>query len=143
MSGRFGALGNALAGDIAHTELGFLGSMLGMDSHFERSLHDQVSPPHAAAGAAGTHGATGAHPDAAHAAGGAHPDAAHAGGAAHTGAAHGTTHPGAAHDAVENIVGDPYALDELATRLYPTIRSRLRQELLIDRERAGLLADFH
>ena len=137
MSGRFGALGNALAGDIAHTELGFLGSMLGMDSHFERSLHDQVSPPHAAAGAAG------AHPDTAHAAGGAHPDAAHAGGAAHTGAAHGTTHPGAAHDAVENIVGDPYALDELATRLYPTIRSRLRQELLIDRERAGLLADFH
>ena len=43
---------------------------------------------------------------------------------------------------VDNIVGDPYALDELATRLYPTIRSRLRQELLIDRERAGLLADF-
>jgi hypothetical protein len=27
-------------------------------------------------------------------------------------------------------------------RLYPSIRSRLRQELLIDRERAGLLADF-
>ena len=67
---------------------------------------------------------------------------AHAGAGAHTDAAHGTTHPGAAHDAVENIVGDPYALDELATRLYPTIRSRLRQELLIDRERAGLLADF-
>lgn len=143
MSGRLGALGETLAGDIAHTGLGFLGSMLGMDSHFERSLHDQVSPPHtAAAGAHGAAGAPGAHPDATHAAGGAHPDAAHAGAAAHTDAAHGTTHPGAAHDAVENIVGDPYALDELATRLYPTIRSRLRQELLIDRERAGLLADF-
>ncbi len=91
-------------------------------------------PPvhHGAAGAA-----AGAHPDAAHAGAGAHPDAAHPGAAAH-----GTPHPGAAHDAVENIVGDPYALDELATRLYPTIRSRLRQELLIDRERAGLLADF-
>ncbi|MEO8266953.1 MAG: DUF4157 domain-containing protein [Ilumatobacteraceae bacterium] len=144
MSGRFGALGETLAGDIAHTELGFLGSMLGFDSAFERGLHSQASPQHAAAGAhgAGATGAAGAHPDAAHAAGGAHPDAAHAGGAAHTGAAHGATHPGAAHDAVENIVGDPYALDELATRLYPTIRSRLRQELLIDRERAGLLADF-
>ena len=145
MSGRVGALGEALAGDIAHTELGFLGSMLGFDSAFERGLHDQLTPHHAAAGAAGAHGAAGApgaHPDSAHAAGGAHPDAAHAGAAAHTGAAHGTTHPGAAHDAVESIVGDPYALDELATRLYPTIRSRLRQELLIDRERAGLLADF-
>ncbi len=134
MSGRFGALGEAVAGDIAHTELGFLGSMLGMDSHFERSLHDQLTPQHTAAGAHGAAGAAGA--------AGAHPDAAHAGAGAHTDAAHGTTHPGAAHDAVENIVGDPYALDELATRLYPTIRSRLRQELLIDRERAGLLADF-
>ena len=51
-------------------------------------------------------------------------------------------HPGAAHETVDHIVGDPYALDELATRLYPNIRTRLRQELLIDRERAGLLADF-
>ena len=33
-------------------------------------------------------------------------------------------------------------LEELAVRLYPNIRSRLRQELLIDRERAGLLTDF-
>ena len=54
----------------------------------------------------------------------------------------GAAHPGAAHEAVDHIVGDPYALDELAMRLYPNIRSRLRQELLIDRERAGLLADF-
>ena len=49
---------------------------------------------------------------------------------------------GAAHETVEHIVGDPYALDELANRLYPNIRTRLRQELLVDRERAGLLADF-
>ena len=48
----------------------------------------------------------------------------------------------AAHESVDHIVGDPYALDELANRLYPNIRTRLRQELLIDRERAGLLADF-
>jgi len=33
-------------------------------------------------------------------------------------------------------------LDELSTRLYDRLRSRLRLELLIDRERAGLLSDF-
>jgi hypothetical protein len=33
-------------------------------------------------------------------------------------------------------------LDELTTRLYDRLRSRLRLELLIDRERAGLLSDF-
>ena len=33
-------------------------------------------------------------------------------------------------------------LDELATRLYDRLRSRLRIELLVDRERAGMLTDF-
>jgi hypothetical protein len=33
-------------------------------------------------------------------------------------------------------------LDELASRLYDRVRSRLRLELLVDRERAGLLTDF-
>ena len=33
-------------------------------------------------------------------------------------------------------------MEQLAERLYPNIRSRLRQELLIDRERAGMLTDF-
>jgi hypothetical protein len=33
-------------------------------------------------------------------------------------------------------------LDELATRIYDRLRSRLRLELLVDRERAGLLTDF-
>ncbi|MPZ84785.1 MAG: DUF4157 domain-containing protein [Actinophytocola sp.] len=33
-------------------------------------------------------------------------------------------------------------LDDLSTRLYDRLRSRLRLELLIDRERAGLLTDF-
>ncbi len=138
MGGRFGALGDALAGDIAHAELGFFGSLLGFDSAFERGLHSDIDadPDAAGTGAAGTGGAGATHPDTA-----AHPDAAHAAtaGAPHTGAA---AHPGAASATVDNIVADPYALDELATRLYPTIRSRLRQELLIDRERAGLLADF-
>ena len=33
-------------------------------------------------------------------------------------------------------------LDELARRLYDRLRSRLRQELLVDRERSGLLSDL-
>ncbi|WP_285503334.1 DUF4157 domain-containing protein [Actinokineospora sp. NBRC 105648] len=37
---------------------------------------------------------------------------------------------------------DRIDLDELSTRLYDRLRSRLRLELLIDRERAGLLTDF-
>lgn len=137
MGGRFAGLGNALVGDVANAELGFFGSVLGFDQHFEQSLHDQVHPGRASAagGTGGAHGAT----DTAHAgaAGAAHADAAHA--ATGHGAAQASP---AAHETVDHIVGDPYALDELANRLYPNIRSRLRTELLIDRERAGLLADF-
>jgi hypothetical protein len=40
------------------------------------------------------------------------------------------------------IDSDDLDLDEIAGRLYDRLRSRLRQELLLDRERAGLLADF-
>jgi hypothetical protein len=38
-------------------------------------------------------------------------------------------------------VGDARAMDELAGHLYRHVRSRLRAELLIDRERSGRLAD--
>jgi hypothetical protein len=37
---------------------------------------------------------------------------------------------------------DPVELDELATSLYGRLRSKLRLELIVDRERAGLLTDF-
>ncbi|MFL6124652.1 DUF4157 domain-containing protein [Actinophytocola sp.] len=37
---------------------------------------------------------------------------------------------------------DDADLDELAARLYDRLRSRLRTELLVDRERAGMLTDF-
>lgn len=135
MGGRFQALGAALGGDIANAEIGFFGSLLGFDSEFEQGLHDEVDAQHGAAATGTTPGTpTAPQTDPAHA----DAAAAHAA-AAHTAAA---SHPGAAHETVDRIVGDPYALDELATRLYPTIRSRLRQELLVDRERAGLLADF-
>jgi hypothetical protein len=119
---RFAGLGTALVGDVANAEVGLFGSVFGFDDKFEKSIHDDINAQtHTASG----HAQTGAK------AGAAHPGAAHAGHSA-----------GAAHETVDHIVGDPYALDELATRLYPNIRSRLRQELLIDRERAGLLADF-
>jgi hypothetical protein len=37
---------------------------------------------------------------------------------------------------------DPASLDELTSMVYPRLRSMLRSELLVDRERAGLLADI-
>ena len=37
---------------------------------------------------------------------------------------------------------DDVDLDELVVRIYDRLRSRLRRELLVDRERAGLLTDF-
>jgi hypothetical protein len=37
---------------------------------------------------------------------------------------------------------DPVELDELAAKLYRRLRSKLRLELIVDRERVGLLTDF-
>jgi hypothetical protein len=37
---------------------------------------------------------------------------------------------------------DPVELDELAAKLYRRLRAKLRLELIVDRERAGLLTDF-
>jgi hypothetical protein len=48
-------------------------------------------------------------------------------------------HNHAEHRAVDT---DDLDLEELTARLYDRIRSRLRRELLLDRERAGLLSDF-
>lgn len=63
------------------------------------------------------------------------------GGGAHgmTGASHAA---GADGHADELIHPDRMDLDELAVRIYDRLRSRLRTELLVDRERAGLLSDF-
>jgi hypothetical protein len=43
----------------------------------------------------------------------------------------------------EQLDLDHLDLDELSARIYGRLRRRLRAELLIDRERAGLLTDFH
>jgi hypothetical protein len=37
---------------------------------------------------------------------------------------------------------DQLDLDELSSRLYDRLRSRMRVELLVDRERSGRLTDF-
>lgn len=42
----------------------------------------------------------------------------------------------------DHDLADPHVLDDLATRLYGRLRSRLRTELLVDRERSGMLTDF-
>ncbi len=130
IGGRFEAMGDALVGDVFNDQISSWGSVLGFSDSFEGGLHHDIdnrhgtahSPAHEAAH--GTPAATGT---------------ASAGTAGPTAEAHPA---GAAHETVGHIVADPLALDQLATRLYPNIRSRLRQELLIDRERAGLLADF-
>jgi hypothetical protein len=58
------------------------------------------------------------------------------------GAAAGAARTDAHHDQHKRIEPDDIDLDELSHRLYDRIRSRLRLELLLDRERAGLLSDF-
>jgi Domain of unknown function (DUF4157) len=137
IGGRFKAFGNALAADIANEEIEIFGGLLGFDEKFEKGLHDDVAHSQGTAaksgpGAAKSTSAANAAPKTAPGAKEDHPAAG--GAAAHADAV--------GHETVDHIVADPYALNELATRLYPNIRSRLRQELLIDRERAGLLADF-
>jgi hypothetical protein len=129
MGGRFQALGIALLGDVANDQIENIGSVFGFDQQFEQSIHDDID--------ASTRGSVPTSPNGESAA---HSDVASA--AARTGATATAAAQPDAQQTVDQIAGDPYALDELATRLYPNIRSRLRHELLIDRERAGLLADF-
>jgi hypothetical protein len=51
-----------------------------------------------------------------------------------------------ASSAVGSIAGGPHGsetdMDELAGKLYDKIRTRLKSELLVDRERAGFLTDL-
>ena len=116
-----------------------MGSFYGLSEGVQADMrHDMglSALPTAHDAHAGTH-PDAAHPDAAHP-DAAHPDAAHP--AAHA-AAGSTSHRTSAtgHDVLD--IGH-LDLTELAERLYPSIRSKLRNELLIDRERAGRLADF-
>jgi hypothetical protein len=48
----------------------------------------------------------------------------------------------AAAGATEHGADDQSRIDDLAAKLYDKIRTRLRTELLVDRERAGLLTDL-
>jgi hypothetical protein len=49
--------------------------------------------------------------------------------------------PTPAATGVTGATEDPAQLDELARRLYPRFRTRLRHDLLADRERSGRLFD--
>ena len=139
----FRAVGLGDRGGLLH--VGFEAAVFGLNDEITRDMHrdiEQSLHPHAA-GAAGAAGA-GTAP------GGAH-DAAHAGGAA------GGARDPSKGDAVgarphgqgkrsptgrEMVDNDHIDVADLAGRIYPMIRSRLRMELLVDRERAGLLTDF-
>jgi hypothetical protein len=150
----FSSLGRTLVGDLFHQETEILGSVLGFSDEFHESIDHQADADLGIAAAdyespadrrarveaeraersARTSGSATAT---------AHAAPTGAGTATHGSSdAHGATESGAAHDAVAQIARDAYALEELALRIYPNIRSRLRQELLIDRERAGLLTDL-
>jgi len=87
---------------------------------------------HAAAGTAHAAGA------AAHGAGAEHDHDAHGAHDVHD--AHGAHAAGAQGHAFADLQDDE--VEELLRRVYPRLRTALRTELLIDRERAGLLADF-
>ena len=50
--------------------------------------------------------------------------------------------PPAAGASTSLQTNDDTQMDELAGKLYDKIRSRLRNELLVDRERAGFLTDL-
>jgi hypothetical protein len=67
-------------------------------------------------------------------------------GAAQTEAAKGGSAVGAtAQQIVAPAAHDPFAadhLEQLADRIYDRLRRKLRTELIVDRERAGLLTDF-
>ena len=117
--GRFQRLGQGLEDDLA----GLVGDSFGLDLPGTR--HD-----------ADTNGGSNFAPGGGHSGSAGHGD--HAGSAPHSGASGdpGDSTGGHAHD-VEDL-----DLDELAGRLYDRLRSRLRMELLLDRERAGLLTDF-
>ncbi len=124
----FSSLGRHLVGDVFHEQLGGIASVFGFDDALTEEIErdadrdlgiqqparDRAASPGRAAAPQGGHRAERTAPITAH----------------------------TAHDTVASISRDPYALDELALRLYPSIRTRLRQELLVDRERAGLLTDF-
>ena len=47
-----------------------------------------------------------------------------------------------AHPGTNQVLPEHLDLDQVAGALYDRLRTRLRRELLIDRERAGLLTDF-
>jgi hypothetical protein len=87
---------------------------------------------HAHAGTPGAHGADGTHAAVA---------AGTAVGTTHAAGAAGAAHP-AAHHAGHFGDLDDQDVEELIRRVYPRLRTSLRNELLTDRERAGMLADF-
>jgi hypothetical protein len=125
--------GNWLAGGVLGDVAGIYGinrAALTAGSHQPGGTSGQSGGGSAHAG--GAQGAAGA----AHTGG----DAAHGAGAEHGHDAHGAHSATGVGHAFADLQDDQ--VEELLRRIYPRLRTVLRTELLIDRERAGLLADF-
>ena len=125
MSERWSTFGGALLHDYEN----FVGSPFGID--FDQIQDLQTGGGSGGAGSGGAGAASGTHP------GGQGPAAAAMGPPIHTDPGRPLSHTGR-----PQIDTDDLDLDEIAVRLYDRLRSRLRMELLLDRERAGLLSDF-
>jgi hypothetical protein len=110
--------------DVINTMSGLAGSAVGLSDDGRRELSNNV-------GAARTHDLKSVSSPTAHS------EAGHA--PAGDQSTTSTVHGGEDRNSIDL---DHVDLVDLAGRIYPDIRSRLRHELLLDRERAGLLSDF-
>jgi hypothetical protein len=126
MSERWSTFGGALLHDYEN----FVGSPFGID--FDQIQDLQTGGGTGGAGSGGAGAAAGTHPG-----GQGGPGAAAMGPPIHTDPARPLSHTGR-----PQIDTDDLDLDEIAVRLYDRLRTKLRMELLLDRERAGLLSDF-
>jgi hypothetical protein len=130
---RWGRLGDVVEHDLA----GIMATPWGIDIDQVEQQQSGTGPgTHTGGATGGTAHGDGAHPDA-HGGAGGQGGAGGMGPAVHTDPSRPLSHTGR-----PQIDTDDLDLDEIAVRLYDRLRSRLRMELLLDRERAGLLTDF-
>ena len=132
----FGDIGRQMSRDYADLTLG----MWGLDL----ATVERQDQGHGTGGAGGPQAATAAAPAAGH---DAHHDAAAAGHTAAVAGAAAAAHHGASGtqtfaDTHSFAHLEDHEVEELVRRVYARLRTELRNELLVDRERAGMLADF-
>jgi hypothetical protein len=113
------------------------GGRTALDDRAHQSQQQQADWQASQAGGAGGPGGAGGAGGAGAAAGAGGPAALRSGGAAAAGGS-----PGGAAAVGAGVTADDLDMETVTAAIYDKVRSRLRQELLIDRERAGMLSDF-